>query len=324
METCIIKTPSAELRVVDLGRFRQITVKGKARHHAKLQVDLDTIETTMAVNTLETLVKEHGDWWLDEVERRQDADYLRRRIETLMRRFGGLSGARILDMGSGSGSSAFVLLDLGASAVQGIEPNAKLVDIAVARAEDEPLGQQSTFTCIQDTSKLPFEDGRFDIVTFNAVLEHIPPKSRTAVLQEAWRCLKPGGLMVFTETPNRAFPYDGHTTGLPILPWLPIVLAYPLARLLSRHVPRGLSKDSYIAQGLVGGSYWQIKHAIPDAVCLNAKGGDAEWKILLRPSYRWLEPILKVKEWILNRFGLPLNAFMPMMDLVWSKRKDTK
>ena len=320
METQIIKAPSAELRVTDLKGKRQIMINGKAVHHGRLVKFLDSIETPLSVSTIKKLVALKGDWWLDELERRQDKNYMRRRLETLIKRFDTFNGKKVLDIGSGSGSSALVMLDNCALEVHGVEPNKAFVELANDRAKDEGQTERTFFTQVQDTSKLEFADNKFDIVTFNAVLEHIPPNLRQAIIKEAYRCLKPGGFMIFTETPNRTFPYDGHTTGLPLIPWLPLSMSYKLAKTFSRHVPRGLSKERYINEGLVGGSYWQIKKAIPEAKCLNTDGGDADWKSDLKkanPLVRWW---LMLVEWKMRIFfKLPLNAFMPMLDLVFKK-----
>ena len=49
---------------------------------------------------------------------------------------------------------------------------------------------------IQDASQLPFEDSTFDTVSFVACLNHIP--NREAALREAWRVLRPDGLLLVT------------------------------------------------------------------------------------------------------------------------------
>ncbi|MFI5175540.1 MAG: class I SAM-dependent methyltransferase [Terriglobia bacterium] len=52
---------------------------------------------------------------------------------------------------------------------------------------------------VEDTSRLPFEEGSFDTVTLVACLNHIP--NRESVLKEAHRILKPDGRLVFTNLP---------------------------------------------------------------------------------------------------------------------------
>ena len=49
---------------------------------------------------------------------------------------------------------------------------------------------------VENTSKLPFDDGSFDTVSFVASLNHIP--NRREVLEEAYRLLSEGGRVVLT------------------------------------------------------------------------------------------------------------------------------
>jgi 2-polyprenyl-3-methyl-5-hydroxy-6-metoxy-1,4-benzoquinol methylase len=320
MEKQTIKAPSAELRVTDLGKERQIMTKGKAYHHGKLVKFLETVDTALTFETIKKMVDLKGDWWLDEMERRHDFNYVGKRLVTLVNRFGSLRGKRILDIGSGSGSSALVMMDKGAKSVQGVEPNAKFVELAKMRARDEGFEHDVTFLQLKDTRILPFEDGKYDIVTFSAVIEHIPPSLRHEIIKEAYRCLAPGGFIVFTETPNRIFPYDGHTTGLLFIHWLPLALSYPIAKMLSWKMKRGLNKEAAIAEGLVGGSYWKIKKALSGAECLNIKGGDADWKCNMKGCNKLIRWYLRLGEWKARTFmKQPLNAWMPMLDLVFKK-----
>jgi ubiquinone/menaquinone biosynthesis C-methylase UbiE len=319
METTIITAPSAELRVQDMGQTRRIFVNGLAVHKGRKQKVFETVDTPLSVSTLESLVKIKGDWWLDELERRTDRSYVRRRLETLVGRFETLSGTRILDVGSGCGSSALCLTDAGANYVQGVEPNPSFVDLANRRTQDEGLSDKISFLSLTNTTKLPFDSDRFDIVTFNAVLEHIDPKLRAPILQEAYRCLKPGGLLVMTETPNSLFPYDGHTTHLPLIPWLPLNWAVALAKRFSLNSPRGLTKEQYVAEGIVGVTYWQIQKALPQAYCLNLTGGDADWKSQLRRSSVVTHFVLIAFEKFFRFFKIPLASVLPSLDLVFRK-----
>jgi SAM-dependent methyltransferase len=80
-----------------------------------------------------------------------------------------------------------------------------------------------------DALALPFEDGAFDVVFSNAVVEHVGgPEAQRRFVEEALRV----GSRVFLTTPNRWFPIEVHTL-LPLVHWLPEPLAhraYDLAR----------------------------------------------------------------------------------------------
>jgi SAM-dependent methyltransferase len=68
-----------------------------------------------------------------------------------------------------------------------------------------------------DAGALPFEDGEFDIVFSNAVIEHVGDRERQRrFVFEALRV----GRQVFITTPNRLFPVEVHTR-LPLVHWLP-------------------------------------------------------------------------------------------------------
>lgn len=68
-----------------------------------------------------------------------------------------------------------------------------------------------------DACALPFEDGAFDIVFSNAVIEHVGDRERQRTLVlEALRVAR----RAFITTPNRSFPIEVHTR-LPLVHWLP-------------------------------------------------------------------------------------------------------
>ena len=80
-----------------------------------------------------------------------------------------------------------------------------------------------------DALALPFEDGAFDVVFSNAVIEHVggEEEQRRFVAE----CLRVAP-RAFVTTPNRWFPIEVHTR-LPLVHWLPASLAdraYELAR----------------------------------------------------------------------------------------------
>src|SRR5262245_41669884 len=68
-----------------------------------------------------------------------------------------------------------------------------------------------------DACALPFENGEFDVVFSNAVVEHVGDRERQRqFVSEALRV----GKRVFITTPNRWFPVEVHTM-LPLVHWLP-------------------------------------------------------------------------------------------------------
>jgi SAM-dependent methyltransferase len=80
-----------------------------------------------------------------------------------------------------------------------------------------------------DALELPFEDGSFDIVFSNAVIEHVGgEEEQRRFVAESLRV----GRRAFITTPNRWFPIEVHTR-LPLVHWLPDAAAhraYDLAR----------------------------------------------------------------------------------------------
>jgi SAM-dependent methyltransferase len=68
-----------------------------------------------------------------------------------------------------------------------------------------------------DGKDFPFDDGTFDVVWSNAVLEHVGGRDQQRqFLREADRV----GAKLFLTTPNRGFPIEVHSR-LPLLHWLP-------------------------------------------------------------------------------------------------------
>jgi ubiquinone/menaquinone biosynthesis C-methylase UbiE len=49
-----------------------------------------------------------------------------------------------------------------------------------------------------DTRRLPFRDASFDTTALLAVLNHVPPRDREAVLKEVHRVLRPAGRLLVT------------------------------------------------------------------------------------------------------------------------------
>ena len=131
----------------------------------------------------------------------------------------------VLEYGSGYGSvtaafaplaARYIGLDIDAEAVAtarrilaegGLEPE------LVAAPPDRILDETAGFR------------GEVDVFLCYAVLEHMSVDERLALLETARAVVRPGGLIVVIETPNRLTPWDYHTSQLPFLNQLPEDLA---------------------------------------------------------------------------------------------------
>jgi SAM-dependent methyltransferase len=104
--------------------------------------------------------------------------------------FAGLkNGDRVLDVGSGTGALAQVVLQaLPTSRVVGIDPSPAYVAYARTRAGDG----HATFE-EGDAQRLPFPDGSFDAALALLVVNFIP--DRAAAVREMARVTRPGGVV---------------------------------------------------------------------------------------------------------------------------------
>jgi len=134
-----------------------------------------------------------------------------------------LSLAICLDLGCSSGVITTLLAPL-FSVMIGLDYD----EVALRHAERS--GANPPTFLKGDAMRLPFADGAVDVVICAQVYEHVP--SDVTLVAEAYRVLKPGGL-VFFSGPNKLFPVEPHYF-LPFLHWLPEGLANTYLRLTGR------------------------------------------------------------------------------------------
>lgn len=148
------------------------------------------------------------------------------KAEKIARLVGGpecVQGARLLDVGCGSGHIAAAL-----AALAGPDGDVCAVDV-----KDQRLTRDGfSFHVVEGTS-LPFEDGAFDVVVSNHVIEHVGEHDdQLHHLREVRRVLAPGGVCYFA-VPSRFVLVEPHVR-LPLLSWLPRPLRSPYVRLARR------------------------------------------------------------------------------------------
>jgi 2-polyprenyl-3-methyl-5-hydroxy-6-metoxy-1,4-benzoquinol methylase len=167
-------------------------------------------------------------------------------------------GKRLLDFGCGSGSSTVAL----ASFLPGAESvGVDLVEgnIPVARARARHYGvSNATFVISPSAVELPPDVGTFDFIVLSAVYEHLLPEERRVLLPKLWTLLRPGGVLFVNQTPHRYYPLEYHTTGLPLLNYLPARLAFWAAKHFSKRVPPNRSWSELLRDGIRGATEREI------------------------------------------------------------------
>jgi SAM-dependent methyltransferase len=217
-------------------------------------------------------------WACDEIARDEDPNYVAKYLfDDLFAYFepAELNGARILDFGCGSGASTAILARaFPDSRVIGVELCSDLLAIARSRVEFHRLSNVDLHLSPSNEA-LPDRLGHFDFVILSAVYEHLLPAERPVLLKKLWACLKPGGYLFVDQTPNRIFPFELHTTMLPLINYLPDKLAHLYARKYSRTaIPAG-SWEALLRSGIRGATVREI------LATLRTSGGVAE---LQRPN----------------------------------------
>jgi len=119
-----------------------------------------------------------------------------RLVDQFVRLAGLPRGARVADLGCGSGAFTALLRRAGYDSV-GLDISGKLVDVGRRKHPDLAFLQG-------DIERLPFADESLDGVLLSGVVHHFPDPSRCAA--EVFRVLRPGGRFVAFD-PNRMNPF---------------------------------------------------------------------------------------------------------------------
>lgn len=154
---------------------------------------------------------------LDHIDRQPHADFdvdkrirKARKVTTLLARRRPLEGARVLEIGTGSGMLAKLLSDE-------VGPDGRVVACDI---DDMRVVEGDYEFHVVDGVDLPVDDSSFDIVVSNHVMEHVgSDASQVRHLREIGRALTDDGFAYFS-VPNRWRLVEPHFR-LPFLSWFP-------------------------------------------------------------------------------------------------------
>ena len=193
----------------------------------------------------------------------------------------GARDLRVLEVGCSFGHMTEYLDEQPAVAsIDTFDVDGAFVEIVRAKAEELPLRKVREVLHLSDaaTQRLPFPAGAFDVVLAVGVIEHLPARDRHRYVDEYYRVLRAGGHLAVLDTPNRAFPLETHSVGLPGVQWLPARLAYAYARAGRPARLRGVPFAEFDA-GAWRNASW--------AECLPSRGRAALEDVTEEAGYGW-------------------------------------
>uniref|UniRef100_UPI004047239E bifunctional demethylmenaquinone methyltransferase/2-methoxy-6-polyprenyl-1,4-benzoquinol methylase UbiE n=1 Tax=Polaribacter sp. TaxID=1920175 RepID=UPI004047239E len=112
---------------------------------------------------------------------------------------------QILDIATGTGDLAIMMADLHPDKVIGLDISAGMLEVGKEKIAKEDLSDVIEMM-VGDSENMPFEENSFDAITVSFGVRNFANLNKG--LQEIYRVLKPGGVLVILETsvPTK-FPY---------------------------------------------------------------------------------------------------------------------
>ena len=259
MET-ILEHPDAEVKIIDLDNGKRRII---VNPHKKWLAEKDRdYETNYPLDLIKKVFEVKGAMGLnDTIRREEDPLSTKSCVEYDLLAYAppeDFNNKRILDFGCGAGASTFILKRLlPETEVVGIDLQKKNIDLANARLDFYNY-EKVSFYCSPDEKTLPENIGKFDFIVLSAVYEHLLPDERVPVLQQIWSLLNPSGIFFLNQTPYRYFPFEGHTTHLFFLNYLPDKIAHAYACKFSKKVGKNQNWNGLLRLGIRGGSPREI------------------------------------------------------------------
>jgi len=238
-----------------------------------------------------------------------------------------LDGLRVLEIGCGTGSSTVALAEQGAL-VTALDVDEGSLEVARERVQAYDLPVKIVHGNVADFGTL-FPGERFDLIVFYASIEHMTHEERITSMKATWDALEPGALWCISETPNRLWWLDTHTSRLPFFQWLPDDLALKYTPFSPRPMIRDLIRDGgadpvlgFLRKGR-GVSYHEFELAMKPLAGLKIAS-------CLRLHYRQRRPLRWVRRrgTIAGRYErflaeaapqVPRAFLLPSLDLILEK-----
>jgi SAM-dependent methyltransferase len=229
-----------DYRIADLGDRRVLTVEGRdysTRYSERVIRMLIERKGARRTPLYFPFKEERAPYFLDPLFR-----WLRAR---------GASGLSVLEIGCSAGHMTEYLCEQPeVAAIDAFDTDPDFVEIVRVKVDEMRLDKVREVKLFSndETRRLPWKRDAFDLVLAIGVVEHLP-RDRRAQVDEFYRVLAPGGHIAILDTPNRLFPFETHSIGLPLVQWLPPALAWRYARLFRSAKFGEIPYEAFAADG---------------------------------------------------------------------------
>jgi len=163
---------------------------------------------------------------------------------------------------------------------------------------------------IQDTLSLPYENNFFDLIVVLAIVEHLPFENRHVYVDNYYKKLKVGGIIGFWDTPNRFFPLERHSIGLPFIHWLSPQIAFIYAKLFRKLKDASFTDFIRAGTGWRNSSYYEL---LPKSLMIDIK--DISEEVGYFCEIRFVKLLSRL-------FDVPVAFFTPSLNVVFRKEKN--
>jgi len=230
-------------------------------------IPIQHYQTSYPIDLIQLILTIKGPYLCDEIRRDNDPSYVQKSLEEaifLYLKATDFENKRILDFGCGSGASTVILAKMFPTIqLVGVDFIAESLSIAKARAKYYGF-DTIKFLLSPSNEELPENMRQFDYVMLSAVYEHLLPNERIPLLSQIYKTLKPGGILFINQTPNRFFPIERHTTGIPLLNYMPDRVALAVAHRLSKRVSADEPWETLLRKGIRGATEQEIRGILHD------------------------------------------------------------
>jgi 2-polyprenyl-3-methyl-5-hydroxy-6-metoxy-1,4-benzoquinol methylase len=232
----------------------------------------DNWTTRYPLDLIELMLEVHGAADLCfEIMRDEDAELVQKFLKNDLFAYfqpEDFENKKILEFGCGGGASTHILARMFPTAeITGVELVESSLRVARRRAEVFNL-KNVEFLQSPSGDALPENLGEYDFIILSAVYEHLFPHERRTILPALWEKLRDGGFLFINQTPNILFPFELHTTMLPLINYVPDQLALKMARRFSKRIRTDETWEELLRKGIRGATEREILSHLTNAEML--------------------------------------------------------